>query len=56
MNLGSEMNEFHVFETDLKRPRDLAGKRRSIASVISGGRWEEADIAGGLVWFGFDGR
>ncbi|KAJ0534422.1 hypothetical protein HanRHA438_Chr09g0400791 [Helianthus annuus] len=50
MNWGLEMSVFHFFETDLKRPRDLTGNRRRIASMISGGRlvWAEVDIAGGL--------
>ncbi|KAJ0534402.1 hypothetical protein HanRHA438_Chr09g0400581 [Helianthus annuus] len=48
MKWGLEMREFHVFETDLKRARDLGGNRGSIiASVISRGRFlqAEGDIA-----------
>lgn len=44
MNWGSEISEHHCFDTDLNRPRDFSGRRRSIASIISGGRLFIADI------------
>ncbi|KAJ0753491.1 hypothetical protein HanPI659440_Chr09g0336421 [Helianthus annuus] len=53
MKWGLEMREFHVFETDLKRARDLGGNRGSIiASVISRGRFlqAEGDIASDSIY------
>ena len=37
MNWGSEIRDSQSFDTDLNRPRDLAGRRWSMQVMISGG-------------------